>query len=354
MKPIPLGPESHVIVTGGAGFIGGHLTSRLLDQRAEVTILSRHTAAPRAQELAARGARLVARDLSVDQTVPLLPPGRRPDMLIHLAADVSVSSPTLWAANVEGTARALHLAETLDIPYVVFASSIEAQGLGSDDEIPLREDAPCRPVSDYGRSKASAEQLVTAWAAATGRGTLVLRIGNIYGPGSAWFLQPALLALLGATPIRHVWPQLRPRRFQPLYVDDLIDGLTRAVSQRLTGLYNITGEEPVTIGGYFERLASLLGLADGLAAIEAPGPGADAPPNAVAPDFAYVLMGGPERAHHSYDNRKLRSEIGDYARWSLSRGLAATLQWYDACGAFAALVSALRQRGFGGAVAVEH
>jgi nucleoside-diphosphate-sugar epimerase len=233
----------------------------------------------------------------------------------------------------------------------VFASSIEAQGLGADDEIPLREDAPCRPVSDYGRSKASAEQLVTAWAAATGRGALTLRIGNIYGPGSAWFLQPALLALLGATPIRHVWPQLRTRRFQPLYIDDLIDGLTRAVSQRLSGVYSITGEESVTIGGYFERLASLLGLVDALAAIEAPGVGADAGANGIAPDFAYVLMGGPERPHRSYDNRKLRGEIGEYARWSLSRGLAATLQWYDTCGAFAALVAALRQRGNGAAAA---
>ena len=95
--------------------------------------------------------------------------------------------------------------------------------------------------------KVSGEQVVTAWGAATGRSTLVLRIGNIYGPGSAWFLQPALLALLGATPIRHAWPLLGGRRFQPLYVDDLIDGLTRAVGRRLTGLYNITGEEPVTI-----------------------------------------------------------------------------------------------------------
>jgi UDP-glucose 4-epimerase len=352
VKPIPLGPESHVIVTGGAGFIGARLSSWLLDRRAEVTILTRHTGSPRAQELAARGAKLVACDLSATGEMPSLPAARRPDILIHLAADVAVSSPTLWAANVEGTARALHLAETLDVPYVVFASSIEAQGLGADDEIPLPEDAPCRPVSDYGQSKASAEQVVAAWAAATGRDALVLRIGNIYGPGSAWFLQPSLLALLGATPIRHAWPLLSHRRFQPLYVDDLIDGLMRAVGQRLTGLYNITGEEPVTIAEYFGKLAGLLGLTEALAAIERPMPPGP-PVDGLAPDFAYMLMGSPERCHRSYDNGKLRSVIGDYARWSLSRGLAATLQWYDACGAFAALVAALRQRGNGAASAVE-
>jgi len=351
VKPISLGRESHVLVTGGAGFIGSHLTRWLRERSAEVTILTRHTGAPRALELAALGARLIACDLSVDHTVPLLPAGRRPDVLIHLAADVSVSGPTLWPANVEGTARVLHLAEILDIPYVLFASSIEAQGLGSDAEIPLREDAPCRPVSDYGRSKASAEQVVTAWAAATGRGALVLRIGNIYGPGSAWLLQPSLLALLGATPIRPVWSRLRHRRLQPLYIDDLVDGLTRTVSQGLVGLYNITGEEPVTIAEYLDRLASLLGLGEAFAAIERSIPVAETLPPNLAPDVAYLLMGSPERCHRSYDNGKLRSAIGAYARWSLARGLAATLHWYDDCGAFGALVDALRHRGNGVALA---
>jgi nucleoside-diphosphate-sugar epimerase len=351
VKPIPLGPESHVIVTGGAGFIGSRLTSWLLDRRAEVTVLTRHTAAPRALELAARGARLIACDLSTPQGIPALPALRRPDVVIHLAADVSVSGPTLTAVNVDGTTRALALAEALDVPYFVFASSIEAQGPGGNHEIPLREEAPCRPVSDYGRSKASAEQLVTAWEAATGRGALVLRIGNIYGPGSAWLLQPSLLALLGATPIRHVWPLLRPRRFQPLYVDDLVEGLARAASQRLTGVYNITGEEPVTIAQYFEELAGLLGLGAGLAAMIRPDAAPAPPPDMLAPDFAYLLMGDPERRHRSYDNGRLRSAIGVYARWSLPRGLASTLHWYEACGALAALVATLRQRRNGVAAA---
>jgi nucleoside-diphosphate-sugar epimerase len=70
------------------------------------------------------------------------------DALFHFPADVSVSSPTLRTANVEGTSHALALADALAIPYVVFASSIEAQGLGSDHEIPLREDMTCRPVSE--------------------------------------------------------------------------------------------------------------------------------------------------------------------------------------------------------------
>jgi nucleoside-diphosphate-sugar epimerase len=231
----------------------------------------------------------------------------------------------------------------LAIPYVVYASSIEAQGLGSDDEIPLREDMPCRPVSDYGQSKVQAEELVTKWGSLPGNRALVLRIGNIYGPGSAWFLHPSLLALLGATPVRTIWTKLRHRRFQPLFIDDLVEAICRAVDCRLAGTYNMTGEEQVTIEGYLATLASLTQLTDRIQLMRTPvEPSGRSLP--IAPDFAYVLMGTPERCHRSYDNSRLRAEIGPYARWSLSRGLAATLKWYDTSGQLPALLASLRRQ----------
>jgi nucleoside-diphosphate-sugar epimerase len=264
-------------------------------------------------------------------------------MLFHFAADVSVSSPTLQTANVDGTSRAVALADALAIPYVVYASSIEAQGLGSESEIPLREDMACRPVSDYGRSKVQAEEIVTAWGSLPGHRALVLRIGNIYGPGSAWFLHPSLLALLGATPIRTIWAQLRHRLFQPLFIDDLIEGLWRSIDRRIAGTYNITGEEQVTIEGYLSKLASLTQLTDRVQLMHAPAAGSGRSLS-IAPDFAYVLMGTQEQCHRAYDNSRLRAEIGTYTRWSLSRGLAATLQWYNTSGQLPALLAALRRQ----------
>jgi nucleoside-diphosphate-sugar epimerase len=336
-------PLRHVIITGGAGFIGSQLSARLIKGETRVTILTRNVSASRATALAQQGCKVVACDLADEQRIP------RPDMLdpadamFHFAADVSVSSPTLLAANVDGTSRALALADALAIPYVVYASSIEAQGLGSDHEIPLREDMACRPVSDYGQSKVQAEELVTKWGSLSGRRALVLRIGNIYGPGSAWFLHPSLLALLGATPIRAIWPKLRHRLFQPLFIDDLVEGIYRAVDRRLTGTYNITGEEQVTIEGYLATLASLTQLTDRVQLMRTPvAPSGRA--LSIAPDFAYVLMGTEEQCHRSYDNSRLRAEIGPYARWSLSRGLAATLKWYDTSGQLPDLLASLRRQ----------
>lgn len=344
MKPKTPGSKAHIIVSGGAGFIGSHLSAQLLRAGTGVTILTRHVDAPRALQLEKEGATIVACDFAAPERIPSPATLPSADAFYHLAADVSVSSPTLQAANVEGTARALEMAASLEIPDFVFASSIEAQGPGSDNEIPLGEEAPQRPTSDYGVSKARAEELVSAWGRAGGRRALVLRIGNIYGPGSAWFLQPSLLALLGVTPLHHVWPILRHRAFQPLYVDDLVEGLQRAAGQHLQGVYNITGEEPVTVGGYLEKLASLTGLHEQLEALRAPPRGAEPAAAGIAPDFAYMLMGTPDCCHRRYDNTKLRSQIGEYTSWSLSRGLASTLSWYQASGALPALLEAIRRQ----------
>jgi nucleoside-diphosphate-sugar epimerase len=152
------------------------------------------------------------------------------------------------------------------------------------------------------------------------------------------------MTLLGMTSFHPVWPRLKHRRFQPLYVDDLVEGVLRAVEARLTGLYNLTGMRPVSVEEYLGQLTGLLGLHDLLAARLA------APPNppshaTVAPDFAYFLMGEPDRCHRIYDNTKLQGDIGEYGRWSLRRGLAATLQWYREAGLLASLLHAVQQRG---------
>lgn len=327
MEPIKITSKMHVMISGGAGFIGFYLTRRLLNSGAKVTILTRHTHSQRAKLLAQEGATIIPCDVTALRGSAMRENIRNMDVFYHLAADVSVSGQNVWATNVAGTQRALDLAGEANVPYVVFASSIEAQGLGSEQEIPLGEHAVCRPVSEYGASKAKAEDLVLTWARESGRQALVLRIGNIYGPGSAWLVRPSLMALLGLSPVAGVWSQLQHRVLQPLYIDDLIDGISAAVAQRLIGVYNITGEEPVTVGSYLQTLASLVQLSDRVSVLQTPAGARVCPPAALAPDFAYLMMGQPDRCHRSYDNTKLRARIGPYARWPLARGLAATLQW---------------------------
>ena len=344
MEATAVNGKTHVLITGGAGFIGSALSGRLLAAGAKVTILTRHPHAPRAATLARQGATLVAWDVACGDTIPALDGLPRPEMVLHLAADVGMTSPALRQTNVDGTTNVLALADRLSIPYVLVASSIEAQGLGREDEIPLDEDRLARPVSDYGASKRAAEEVVASWAAAADRHACVLRIGNIYGPGSAWLLRPSLLALLGATPLAPVYWQLHHRHFQPLYIDDLVDAVVRITNQRLTGLYNLPGETAVSIAQYLETIATLTGLGRQLAEIQTAAADAATAVTAVDPDFAYVLMGTAEECHRVYDGRKVRAAIGPYARYDLRRGLAATLAWFHTDGGLSHVIAAARQR----------
>jgi nucleoside-diphosphate-sugar epimerase len=77
-----------------------------------------------------------------------------------------------------------------------------------------------------------------------------------------------------------------------------------------------------------EKLAGLLGLGGHVRTVTDSLSSQSATPRPLAPDFAYLLMGDSAHPHRCYDNGKLREAIGSYARWSLSRGLASTLQWY--------------------------
>lgn len=343
MDLLKLTPKTHVVISGGAGFIGSHLSARLLSTGVKVTILTRHVDAPRARPLAAAGTKVVRWDASASTCEAGLEGLPKADLFFHLAADVSVAGPALRATNVEGTARALTLADRLAARYVIFASSIEAQGPGSESEIPLAEGSPCRPVSEYGASKAEAEQVVTQWATSD-RQALILRIGNIYGPGSPWLLQPSLLALIGAAPLRHAWSTLAHRQFQPLYLADLIEGILRAVGGRLTGLYNITGRETISLAHYLRMVAELAGLSEQFERLAGSGALGDSRDPRLPPDFAYFLMSAPDRCHRVYDNTKLVREIGDYGRWPFLRGLAATLQWYHTSGGLPAMLKAVRRR----------
>jgi UDP-glucose 4-epimerase len=339
VEPIKISSKEHIIVTGGAGFIGSHLSARLLSEGKQVTILTRNIASSRAQRLRMLGATLISWDCSISMKPPNLQGLSGAKVFLHLAADVSVTGPSLWPTNVVGTERALELAKVLRVPYFMYASSIEAQGLGGDQEIPLPEEASCHPVSDYGISKVRAEEIVEKWGQENNTKSLILRIGNIYGPGSPWFLRPCILALLRPNLVRPVWEVLKTRKFQPLYIADLVEGLSRAAGKRLEGVYNISGPKPFSIEEYFSELASLTKLTKQFELIQSATKDCEQLGPNVDPEFSYVLMGEAGRRHRVYATAKLRREIGDYARWPLARGLAATLQWYHKNGGLPALLA---------------
>ena len=127
----------------------------------------------------------------------------------------------------------------------------------------------------------------------------------------------------------------------------------RAVTQRLGGLYNITGDEAISIEDYLHKLSRLTGLIEQFSSIQEGALHVGQPTQKIDPEFSYFLINKADRPHRVYDSGKLQKEIGNYARWPLVRGLGATLQWYQTTGALPALLTSLKAQQ-GGQLCMSH
>ncbi len=183
-----------VCVTGGAGFIGGHLVDALLSLGAGISVIddlsnSELTHLGSLIELEPERVRFTRGSILDDDALAEAAHGAT--TLFHLAAIGSVprsiqEPQRTWSVNSTGTVRVLEAAraEWGAVPppgaRVVFAASSSAYG--DDPALPKIESQPTRPRSPYAASKLAGEHALSAWCAAYGMSGAALRFFNIFGP----------------------------------------------------------------------------------------------------------------------------------------------------------------------------
>lgn len=185
-----------VLVTGGAGFIGGHLAEAFVRDGHDVTVIDnfdpyyevaiKRTNTKKARQAASKsdGAYTVVEDdIRNEATVQSLV--QDADVVYHQAAQAgvrtSVDDPTKPNdVNVKGTLNVLEAARQTDIERLVVASSSSVYG--KRVYLPYDEDHPTTPVSPYGVSKLAAEQYARTYNDVYGLPTVALRYFTVYGP----------------------------------------------------------------------------------------------------------------------------------------------------------------------------
>jgi UDP-glucose 4-epimerase len=237
-----------VLVTGGAGFIGSHLVDALLDRGAEVSLADHLHRSPKPWfgEALLRGAQLYVADL---RDLPALRPAfaaARPEVVLHLAAQVdvrqSVADPAFDAqVNVAGTVSVLEAAREVGARRVVMAST--AAVYGDPRDLPTPENAPIAPLSPYGTSKAAAEWYLAQYRRLHGISTLALRMANVYGPRQDPHGEAGVVSIfsgLAASGARAtVFGDGRQTR-DYVFVDDVVDAWLAAAASDVTGALNIS------------------------------------------------------------------------------------------------------------------
>ncbi len=171
------------IVTGGAGFIGSHITDGLLARGDSVTVVDDLSTGKR--ERVPGGADFRELDIRDGARLRALAAEVRPDAVFHLAAQadvrVSVDDPGRDAdVNVRGTAEVLEAARAV-AARVVFSSTGGAI-YGEVETIPSPESTPCAAMAPYGVSKLCGEHYVELYNRLYGTRHVILRYGNVYGP----------------------------------------------------------------------------------------------------------------------------------------------------------------------------
>jgi nucleoside-diphosphate-sugar epimerase len=181
------------LVTGGTGFVGGHLVDALLAAGDLVTLLVRSPA--KARGLAERGIRVVEGDL--DDPAALRAAARDQQVIYHAAGLVAARNEAEFLAiNRDGTARLLHAAADVSAARLVLISSLAAAGPVSRGGR-RQGDEPPQPVTAYGRSKLAGETVVRAGPL----GWNVIRPPAVYGPRDGEFLRVFKATRLGVVPV---------------------------------------------------------------------------------------------------------------------------------------------------------
>jgi UDP-glucose 4-epimerase len=251
-----------VFVTGGAGFIGSHVTRVLLAAGHSVTVLDNLGAGKR--ELVPDGAVFFRGDLKDEARLDGWLRGH--DVVIHLAALVpvptSVRQPVAFAENnVVNTVRLLEAMRRTATGQIIFSSS--ATVYGEPKRLPLREDDPIALQSNpYGASKVAAEAFVAVYSRLHGLNATILRYFNPYGPNElcepeTHVVPNIVRAALMRERIPIYWKGEQVRDY--IYVEDLARAHVAVLGENGLNYFNVGSESGVKVKDVLQAVTDIVG-----------------------------------------------------------------------------------------------
>ncbi len=188
-----------VLVTGGAGFIGSNTVDYLVAHGHEVSVVDNLVTGFREQ--VHPQARFHEVDVTDAESLERVFAAERPEAVIHLAAQMDVRVSTRRPAydaqvNILGSLNVITCAVGAGTRKIVYASSGGAI-YGEPDYLPVREDHPIRPLSQYGVTKHTVEHYLFLYAHLHGLRYTALRYANVYGPRQNPAGEAGVVAIFG-------------------------------------------------------------------------------------------------------------------------------------------------------------
>ncbi|NHW44438.1 MAG: SDR family NAD(P)-dependent oxidoreductase [Candidatus Verstraetearchaeota archaeon] len=257
-----------VLVTGGAGFIGSHLVDRLVSEGWRVRVLDNFSTGRMENvehHVNSQVVEVVRGDLKDLEVVKSAVDGV--DAVFHFAANpevrVSTTNPGIhFNENVVATFNLLEAMRREGVRELVFASSSSVYG--EPDEIPVGEEAPVRPVSVYGASKAACESLIHAYSKLYGIRAVILRYANVVGPRLKHGVVYDFVVKLKRSPseLEVLGDGKQVRSY--VHVEDAVEATMMAwrESDNHFEVYNVASEDWITVDEVADEVMKAMGLSD--------------------------------------------------------------------------------------------
>ncbi|MEX2393017.1 MAG: GDP-mannose 4,6-dehydratase [Actinomycetota bacterium] len=303
-----------VLVTGASGFIGSHLTRRLVAEGTEVHALSDEVSSVYPTRLLDLRRKVALHEGNItDRTaMEAVIKSAKPEIIFHLAAYTHVGKS--WyrvdeciQSNIQGTVNLLLALEGTGYERFIYTGTSEIYG---DIDVPFREDAKVNPISPYAVSKYAGERFCRMYHQGLEWPIVLVRPFNAYGPAQS----PD--RIIPETIVRGLRGQsmaltsgVQTREFN--YVEDIADGyVLLAATPGIEGeLFNIGGGEEITIKDVVTEILRLLG-------------------DPISVDFGALEHRPNEIWRMFCDSTKAREMLGWQPKHDLKAGLQKTIDWY--------------------------
>lgn len=313
-----------VLVTGGAGFIGSHLSEALL-RRGDKLVIVDELNDYYSPIIKKKNLQAISRvgsytfyhlDIRNAPAMRELFEKERPERVVHLAARAgvrpSLQAPVLYEeVNVVATIHLLELSKEFQVENFVFASSSSVYGINS--KVPFREDDPIeKPISPYATTKRSGELLVFNYSHLYDLKGTCLRFFTVYGPRQRpeMGIYNFTRRILAGEPVQVFGDGTSSRDYT--YIDDIIQGVLAALDRpQRFAIYNLGNSSPTTLNRLLETIEHACGRsAERIYLPDQPG---DVPTT-----YADITLAA--------------SHLNYYPQTDLETGIARFVEWYRSGG----------------------
>ena len=319
-----------VFLTGGTGFIGGHVAAKLRERGDEVVALVRSP--DKAAKLRDLGCTLVEGDLSDTDAISRGLEGT--DACIHAAAIYKVGIPkrehaAMHESNVAGTKNVLNAAIEAGVDKIVYVSTVGVFGNTKEEVVDERYERDTSEgfLSCYDETKYKSHQIAKD-RIAKGAPIVIVQPGGVYGPGDHSELGNFIDQVRNGKLRAKVFPQMG---FNLVHVDDVADGIVLALDKGVVGESYVLGGQLARMDDLFTKTAELCGrkapratLPPALMKLSAPLGPVVGPIMGFPPNFGEAIKASDGVTYWARHDKAMR-ELG-YQPRDLETGLKQTLE----------------------------